>query len=335
MFPDQAADVAVAETQPPTESPASVSNVIPASAMLDDEFYVGSAPPSAESDTVTVTTRRVAFDETNAETDQPQSNKIPRIPAEMLRTIRDDVIGVHSPESDAYFFGLKLALRAEQKNFDKPANGAFALFMDSPNGSRGNAYRIEGKLRRLAIIRGRANSYEVGALYDAWISTPDSGNQLIHVVASKAEGALASLIKDDSADRAVQFEHKNSPAVKLVGHFFKIEGYPTELGGISRAPLLLAGTLRRIPPPEAVPNRAAELTPYLWYLAIIVCASVVFMIWSFAMSDAAHTQTRTHQLTKLPAVASFEEVTSMSVVESLNELEFANSHRDPRSSRLN
>lgn len=337
MFPDEAGDVEVTETQSSTQSAETASTVVPASAMLDDEFYIGSprSTTNTDADPVSVTARRVAYDETMAEAEQPKSNKMPQIPDEMLRTIRDDVIGVHSPESDAYFLGLKLALRAEQKKFDKPAKGAFALFMDSPNGARGKPYYIEGKLRRLASIRGRANSYEIGALFDAWISTVDSGDQLVHVVLSKAEGSLASLLPKNTPNPARNFDITNSPEVRLIGYFFKIEGYPTEMGGISRAPLLLAGTLRTIPPPEATTNRAAELTPYLAYLALIICASVLLMIFRFAISDAAYAQTRAHQLTKLPAVASFEDVSSMSVVESLSELEFANSEAEARSTRLN
>lgn len=334
MFPDPPAEVALAESSaaPDTEY-VSAANVIG-----HDEFYISSSGES--DDPITVTTKRVSYDETSDQTltqsKSSGSNRIPRLSDDLLRTIKDDVIGVHSTESEAYFAALKMALRAEGKSFDKPTDGAYALFMDSPNGSRGNAYKVEGKLRRLSIVRGRANSLGVGAVYDAWVSTEDSGDQLVHVVALKAEGALAGLIKDNDPDRSVDFDKTNSPEIQFVGYFFKIEGYASyKESGISRAPLLLAGTLKTIPPPALSSNRADQLTPYLGYLAIIICASVMFMVWSFAMSDVAHTQTRAHQLTKLPAVASFDDVTSMSVVESLNELEFANSNSDANSNRLN
>ena len=334
MFPDPAVEVAAQESS--AESGAEA--VTAARTIRDDEFYVGSS--AKPNDAITVTTKRVSYDETSDETvasaDPSRPNTIPKLSNDLLRTIKDDVIGVHSTESEAYFAALKLALRVEGKNFDKPADGAYALFMDSPNGSRGSAYKVEGKLRQLSIVRGRPNSLGVGNLFDAWISTEDSGNQLVHVVALKAEGALAGLIKDNDPGRSTKFDETNSPEIQFVGYFFKIEGYASnKASGISRAPLLLAGTLKTIPPPNLASNRADQLTPYLGYLAIIVCASVLFMVWSFAMSDVAHMQTRTHQLTKLPAVASFDDVTSTSVVESFNELEFAHSRSDENSNRLN
>ncbi len=39
------------------------------------------------------------------------------------------------------------------------------------------------------------------------------------------------------------------------------------------------------------------------------------------MSDAAHSRTRAHSLTRLPAYASFENVTATTIAETLGELE--------------
>lgn len=296
-----------------------------------DEFFAGAVDAQ---DAVSVTTKRIAYDETEAVAEKMDSNSIPRVPAELLRTVKDDVIGVHSTESEAYFAAIKMASRfAEKKNVKKAADGAYALFMDSPNGSRGMAWNISGKLRKLSIVKGRSNAFGISLVYDAWLTTADSGDQLVHAVAMKADGRLTTLIKDTTPDRSVEFGIKDAPDVQFTGYFFKREGYASNKG-ISLAPLFLVGTLHDVPPVVASSNRADELTPYLGWLAVFICGGVLFMVWSFAMSDVAHSQTRTHQLTKLPAVASFDEVTSVSVSDALGELEM--SVRNPsRTDRLN
>ena len=327
LFPDEAREASVQQAEAPENIV--VEPVRPA--INHDEFFAGS---SESQDTVSVTTKRIAYDETEAVSEKSEPNSIPRVPIELLRTVKDDVIGVHSTESEAYFAAMKMASRfAERKNVRKAADGAYALFMDSPNGSRGTAWNISGKLRKLSIVKGRSNAFGISLLYDAWLTTDDSGDQLVHAVAMKADGRLSNLIKETTPDRTIEFGVRNAPDVQFTGYFFKREGYASNKG-ISLAPLFLVGTLHDVPPVVATSNRANELTPYLGWLAIFICGGVVFMVWSFAMSDAAHSQTRTHQLTKLPAVASFDEVTSVSVNDALGELEVS-ARNTQRTDRLN
>lgn len=279
---------------------------------------------------VSVTAMRPAFGEMETETPGKPGDPIPSVPKELMRMVKDDVIGVHSEESEAYFATMIMASRfAENSKYSPAGKGAFALFMDSPNGSRGIAWRIEGTLRRIARVKGRANSFGVTNLYDAWLTTPDSGDQLIHAVALKADELFSKRV-DASRDQTVVYSLDDAPTVRFTGYFFKREGYANRNEGVSLAPLFLVGRLREIPPPVVSDGKAAQLTPYLGWLALIVCCGVGFIMWSFAMSDVAHAQTRTHQLTKLPAVASFEDVTSMSVAESLQELAETHVRPDPR-----
>lgn len=304
----------------------------PASPAINhDEFFVGT---SETNDTVSVTTKRIPYDETQAVAKKTDPNSIPRVPAELLRTVKDDVIGVHSTESEAYFAAMKMASRfAEKKNVKKASDGAYALFMDSPNGSRGTAWKISGKLRKLSIVNGRANAFGISLLFDAWLTTDDSGDQLVHAVAMKADGRLSNLINESTPNRTREFGLKEAPDVQFTGYFFKREGYASNKG-ISLAPLFLVGTLHDVPPVVATTNRANQLTPYLGWLAIFICGGVMLMVWSFAMSDAAHSQSRTHQLTKLPAVASFEDVNSVSVNDALGDLEMSVRRPSP-TDRLN
>lgn len=80
----------------------------------------------------------------------------------------------------------------------------------------------------------RAETFGVRSAYDAWISTRDSGNQLVHVVALSADPGLP--LKERAG--------KNPPDVELTGYFFKREGYAAKgadgSGDLALAPLILA-----------------------------------------------------------------------------------------------
>lgn len=288
-----------------------------------DEFFAGqSAGPGDTSEAVTVTANRILFD--GAETATPP-NGIPQIPDNLLRSVRDDVIGVHSTESSAYFAGLKLASRVDRRKLNSAPEGAYALFMDSPNGSRGLAWKLRGTLRRLSAVKGRTNAFGVGLVYDVWMTTPDSGSGLVHVRSMSIDKALQDLLPGtaavtDGKPRTVEFPGRSAPEVRFTGYFFKREGYASRRG-VSLAPLFLAGGIHEILPVAVTSTRAEQLTPYLGWLTLAVCAGVVFMVWGFSVSDAAHSRTRTHELTRLPVSTSFEGVTSRTIGEMISELQ--------------
>ena len=293
---------------------------IAAQGILPDEFRSGSSSGPAEAETVTVTARRIPLADASA-----TSSGLPRVPADLLANVRDDVIGVHSSESDAYFASMKMASRmVEQQSLktSKAPNGAYALFMDSPAGSRGIAWHIKGQLRRLSAVKGRSNRFGVETLFDAWITTADSGDQLVHVVAMKANPDLQRRMPKNSQDKTIEFLGPDAPVVEFTGYFFKREAYASRReSGISLAPLFVAGGIHEIPIVVASSTRAEQLTPYLGWLSLIICIGILLMVWSFTMSDAAHSQTRTHQLTRLPAHASFDDITAVTVGETLSQLE--------------
>lgn len=309
MFPEDSkvAEPAAADEQVQPE-------ITPADTALNpDEFIVGSANTADG----THAAMRIPY----AESESNSEPGIPRVPTDLLRTIKDDVIGVHSTEAEAYYASMKLAAKVEQRRELKAPRGTYALFMDSPAGSRGVAWKITGQLRRLSEVDGGSNSFGVGKLYDAWLTTPDSGNQLVHVVASATDGKLAKYLKQ-SSNGSIDFPVASPPEVTCTAYFFKREGYASSTNsGISRAPMLVAGTLRHIPVRVVTSTRADELTPYLGWLTVVICMGIVFMVWSFTMSDAAHSQTRAHQLTKLPAHATFEDISVVTISEALGQMQ--------------
>lgn len=333
LFPEQTDAMAAVKEPADVEKPTLRSD-LEASGISFDEFVSvpdgSTAVDSSVEESVAVTARKPSFADMETETPGNPGDAIPVVPADLLRSVKDDVIGVHSEESEAYFATMLMASRfAENKKYRPAAKGAFALFMDSPNGSRGVPWRMEGRLRRISRVKGRANSFGVTMLYDAWLTTPDSGDQLIHAVALKADDLFARRV-EQARDQTVIYSLKDAPQVRFTGYFFKREGYANQYEGVSLAPLFLVGRLHDVPPPVVDDGKAAQLTPYLGWLALIICCAVGMILWSFAASDGAHAQTRTHQLTKLPAVASFEDVTSMSVAESLQELAETHVRPDPR-----
>ncbi len=238
------------------------------------------------------------------------------VPAALLKPVRDDIIGVHSSESEAYFASLRLAEKRLSKVTDSDARqGQYALFMDSPETCRGQAWEIRGTLRRMSRLQSDANSFGLKTLYDAWISLPDSGNQLVHVVASSAD---AGLPLGDT-------ELKAPPEIQLTGYFFKREGYvragQDTKGDVGLTPLILAGRIQKFVPVQTTGTGADELTPYMGWLALLICAGVALMIWQFQLSDNVFRRTRTHQLTVPPVRVSFEGVDAVSVAESLKKMQ--------------
>ena len=242
------------------------------------------------------------------------------VPEHLLRPVRDDILGVHSQEVESYFATLRLA--GARKNTDQEAREAarYAVFMDSPEFCRGRAFLVTGTLRRLTRLQDETNSFGLKTLYDAWISLPDSGTQLVHVVAVSADAGLPLTEHTASEPPRVQFE----------AFYFKREGYlragNDADGDIGLTPLLLAGRIRKFLPPDASDSPAAALTPWLGWLTLLVSGGIALLIWQFRSSDRVFRRTRTHQLTQLPVRVSFDGIPAMTVAESLQQMESGSRH---------
>ena len=328
LFPETAASESAATTNRsnnPTATPAETSRLRPDEVLITNSGADNSSTSTNTSDNpVDVTVRKIPMAETGAVPPTDPATGLPQIPTELLNTVRDDVIGVHSGETEAYYAALKMAGGLTTAEAARAMPGAFALFMDSPEHARGTAYRMAGKLRQLSIVQRRASvfGFNGAATYDAWVTTADSGNQLVHVVTSAADESLVQLIPPANKQKAIRFTGNDAPDVRFTGYFFKREGYAShQKDGLSIAPLFLTGTLHDNRQPPVTSTRADHITPYLGWLAAIVAVGILLMVWNFSVSDAAHARTRAHQLTRLPAHATFDNVTAMTVGESLGQLE--------------
>lgn len=244
------------------------------------------------------------------ETDR--SSGAPRIPLVLTRTIRDDVLGVLSSEMAAWFGTLRLAQKLTSEDLRNLPEAQFPLFMDSPESCRGRAYTLRGRLRKLTpfAISQSSESFGLRTAYDAWISTRDSGNQLVHVVAVNVDSKLPS----------PESVTAKSPEVELTGYFFKREGYAakgkTGDGDLALTALFLSGKIR-VMPPQSIVSRAAEITPWLTWIGLAICCGVTVLVWHFQVADNRFRGTRTHQLTTLPVRASFEGVEVRTIEEAL------------------
>jgi hypothetical protein len=311
------------ETQPTAERQDEQSHATGSRPLADDEFWLRTESEHEQSPATaadqpaeqTVTARKPVVDRTPVQTSPAASGgPVPALKEDLIRDVRDDTFGVYTTETDAYYVGLKMAASIKQDKAQKVATGSYALFMDAPRASRGKPWRIEGQLRRLTKGPRTENPYGgMMTLYDAWLTTADSGDQLVHAVIQST---------DDSLQPHENFGDK-PPNVWFTGYFFKREAYVTQTG-VNSTPMFLAGKLRRIVAPTVVETRSDQLTPWLGRLAIMVCAGIILMFWSFAVSDSRNQNSRRNQLTKPSGPPSFEGITSVSVNETLRALESQN-----------
>lgn len=237
----------------------------------------------------------------------------------LQNTIEDNVIGVTADEAKAWFVSMGLAERITSSQARQLPQAKFALLMDAPDECRGHAFTVTGKLRRLTKETLTNDSTEYKNVIDAWLTLPDSGDSLVHVVALEAGRDLP--VAESFGD--------NPPEVTVSGYFFKREAYASSAeGGISIAPLLLAGRIIRVPAPAVTSTRADQLTPWLGWLAVITCGGLGLVVWSFVSSDAVNRGQRTHELTRLPASPSFDGVSIETTHETLHQLESAAAERN-------
>lgn len=238
------------------------------------------------------------------------------VPALLTRTIRDDVIGVLSSEMAAWFGTLRMSQKLKKSDLATLPEAQYSLFMDSPHSCRGRAFVLRGQLRRLTpvAINQSSQSFGLKTAYDAWISTRDSGNQLVHVVAASADDGLPNP-EADGVD---------APDVEMTGYFFKREGYAakgkTGEGELGLTALFLAGRIQYLPP-QTIVSRASEMTPWLTWIGLGVCGCVLVLVWQFQIADTRFRESRSHQLTVLPVRASFENVEVQTVHEALREMQ--------------
>ncbi|HAV34437.1 MAG TPA: hypothetical protein DC058_20060 [Planctomycetaceae bacterium] len=239
-------------------------------------------------------------------------------PTALTSAVRDDVLGILSGEVTSLYGTLRLAQKVFTGRRSEMPDGRYAVFMEAPEACRGKPWRIRGRLRRLtrAVLPESALSYGIQSAWEAWISTPDSGRRLVHVIALSADPGLPI---SESLGR-------DGPDVELAGYFFKREGYAAKgtdgLGIPELAPLLISERIARAPAPPKV-TTAEEMNPWLMWIASAVSVCVLSVLWKFHSADHDFRGTHTHSLTLPPMRPSFEGVTAVPIQQMLHDMEQA------------
>lgn len=236
------------------------------------------------------------------------------IPMKLKQMIRDDILGISTSETEAWLGTLRLAKNLTPSQKQLLPEGQYASFMDAPQVCRGKAYVIRGTLRRLieAPLPTGAEDYGIRSAFEAWISTRDSGNRLVRVVALSAAGMPLGELG------------KNGPTVEVAGFFFKRQGYEAKgkdgTGVVMLAPLMLSARITELAP-VMVESYSDKMYPWLTAIGICICFGVMFLIWQFQTSDHEFRGTRTYQLTNLPVRPTFDGVDAVTVPEALQQMQ--------------
>lgn len=302
-------------TEQTRQLPAVSDRLMGGSALLSDEINIvpAEAPAFADNDAAHLDKQGIAAMESAV---GESSTGVRDVPALLTRTIRDDVLGVLGSEKAAWYGTLELARRLRAEDRMRLPDGQYPLFMDSPQSCRGRAFVIRGRLRGMTKVQlpDGAETFGIRSAYDAWISTRDSGSQVIHVNAIAADPGLPLVARTGS----------EAPEVVLTGYFFKREGYlaagRNDAGELALTPLFLAGRIELLPKHTMI-SRADQMNPWLTWIGLAMLGGVLLLVWQFQISDNVFRGTRTHQLTSPPVKPSFDDVKAVTVQQGLQELE--------------
>lgn len=297
----------------PDSATAAAEQLLNPTALRPDEFELASdRDPSTPVDYAAMIDKQGAAQMEAGPPSDPSSAG--DVPAKLTQMIRDDVLGIQASETDAWLGTLRLAKNLTPTQKQLLPEGQYASFMDAPQACRGKGYVIRGKLRRLleAPLPSGAEDYGIRSAFEAWLSTRDSGNQLVRVVALSAAGLPVGELG------------KNGPDVEVAGFFFKRQGYEAKgrngSGVVMLAPLILSARITALPP-STIESSSEKMYPWLTGIGFCICAGVLLLIWQFQISDHMFRGTRTYQLTNPPVRPSFDGVHPVTIPEALQQMQ--------------
>ena len=205
--------------------------------------------------------------------------------ADILKSIRDNTVGVRSSESETFYAMLAKARDTSNEEFERAGESQvpYAVLMTNPENFRGKLLTIEGTVKRLSQFAASENEAGFERLSEAWLLTADSYDNPYRVVFTNApskefQGNL------DGLERRV----------RVTGYFFKRQGYSAQ-HGLHTAPLLLAQRLIPLKPtPTVVPE--SSLSWPLAAAAVVALMLLVAIVWRIAIGDKQFTRRYRKQL---------------------------------------
>jgi hypothetical protein len=213
---------------------------------------------------------------------------------ELLAVVDDNTMGIRPVESNPYYTVLAKARDLPSGVMQKHADAdvSFAVLMNQSPQFRGKPITVRGEIRRLLPFTASKNEHDIKDLWEAWLFTEDSGLDPYRIVCTEIPPGIP---QGDGRKYAVP--------VRVTGFFFKIEGYEGR-GGLHTAPLLLAKTLRWLPPPPVNENDNV-LGAWIVGLVCLTAVGLAFTFWRISASDRS-SQTRNFHRYNEPRPEVFE-----------------------------
>jgi hypothetical protein len=187
--------------------------------------------------------------------------------------VRDNTLGIRPTESDAYYHVLSHVRNVKTAAMESvvQSDATYALLMREPRHFRGDVVAVEGEVKRLLELPAEENPYGLRHLYEAWIVTADSGSGLYRVVCSAVDSAIPT---GESINESVR--------VRVIGYFFKREGYAAR-SGLRSAPLILAHRIDLIGAAAPSGARTREwASPQMIALFLLFACVVVWRVYAIS-----------------------------------------------------
>ena len=197
---------------------------------------------------------------------------LPNLPAQWLESISDQEIGIPAKEADTYYRTLAHISRLDERYLDKHAlkNVLHVNLLNSPDQYRGKLITIRGMARRISEVRVVKNQYGVKQTYEAWVLTPDSGNDPLRIVAG-------------SIDPRLPTGEKVAVQIEVTGYFLKLYSYSSPKGHYV-APLILAARIKPYTVVKSVPS-STGLEPYIIMFALVVGLGTIITVSLYSRGD--------------------------------------------------
>ena len=223
--------------------------------------------------------------------------------ATQLAEVRDSTLGVRRTEMDAFFYLLEKAREVPPNLLERSARkdvGFTALMSDSEY-YRGQLLTVRGDVRRLAPFPASENEYGLKTLYEAWLFTPDSGNNPWRFVCSEIPAGLLQ-----------EGELTGVPHVRATGYFFKRYGYEAQQG-LHTAPMLIGRSLvwHR---PRSAEEQDSGSAPYFLALFLLVGVALGVTVLRFTLTDRSFRKKHWRRITE-PTAKSVENLNDWEVTD--------------------
>lgn len=194
-----------------------------------------------------------------------------RLDPQIFSTVRDDTLGLRSSERGAYFQGLAQVKKMTDREISQYAvdDVTFAQMFLNPDDYRGRLITIRGRVKRLYPVAAVENDFGIETIYQAWILTPDSGDNPLLLHCTEITDGMPT---GENLDLACW----------CTGYFFKKYAY-TAVHGLHSTTLLLGGKLHWTPPPPQVSDLG--LAPYILGVVIAMGAVLLLVLWRYSVSD--------------------------------------------------